>query len=75
MDITYVRNQFSITNARATALVVLNDDDTFTDLKDCKIVWTETTQDLDETHPMDCNRGTVSIEFLLDYWLDGKEVN
>jgi len=59
----------------ATALVVLNDQDTFTDLKDCNVVWTNPLQDLDETHPMDCNLGTVNIQFLLDYYLDGKEVN
>ena len=56
-------------------LVVLNDGETFADLKDCKVVWTNPLQDLDETHPMDCNLGTVSIKFLLDYYLDGKEVN
>jgi hypothetical protein len=59
----------------ATALVVLNDDDTFTDLRDCKIVWTNPEVDLDETHPMDCKLGTVSIEFLLEFYLDYMEVN
>ena len=74
MDINEARRQLSITNANANALVVLNDDDTFTDLKDCNIVWTHTATDLDVFHPMDSKLGSVSIQFLLDYWLDGKEV-
>ncbi|MDA9931878.1 hypothetical protein N9B85_00575 [bacterium] len=49
--------------------VVLNDDDTYTDIDDCNIVWTNPEQDLDETHPMDCNQASVSIKFLLDYYL------
>lgn len=59
----------------ATALVVLNDEDTYSDLEDCKIVFTNPDVDLDETHPMDCKLGTVNIKFLLDAYLDGKEVN
>ena len=71
----YNTNELKEMTTNATALVVLNDEDTFTDLKDCKIVWTNPEVDLDETHPMDCKLGSVSIQFLLDYYLDGKEVN
>jgi hypothetical protein len=51
-------------------LVVLNDGDTFADLKDCKIVWTNPLQDLDETHPMECNDAEWYIDSLMCHVLD-----
>ena len=51
------------------ANVILNDDYTYTDLKGCTIAWTNPEQDLDESHPRDCCRASLSIQFLLDYYL------
>ena len=53
------------------ACVVLNDEETFTDIEGCNVCWS-THDDIEDENfePLNSNVSSVSVQYLLDYFLE-----